>query len=807
MLSDIPKDVLYGLRMLRRNPGFTAVAILTLALGIGANTTVFSVINGVLLRPLPFEDSSQLAMVWETFPEKGLLQGSASLPNFVDWKARNHTFENLAAFTQGNLTMTSGDRPERVSFADVTHGFFDLLCVKPLIGRKFFPEEDRPGGDPVIILSHTFWKKLSGGDPDYLENKLILNGNPYTVVGVMPPDFDFPLGTDLWSPLARDPARAGRRSQYLHVLARLKPGISREQAQTDMDAVTRQLAEEYPVEDGGWGANVVPLLDQTVGNARTPLLVLLGAVGFVLLIATVNIANLMLARAVGRMKEMAIRSTLGAGPGRLVRQLLTESLLLALLGGLSGVLLAHAGIKAMLALQPGNLPRIGEINLDWQALSFAFLLSLLAGVLSGLFPALSTARTDLVKSLKEGGRSHAAGERKRLRSALVASEVALAVVLLIGAGLLLRSFYQLVHVDAGFDGSNVFTFRTYLPSARYPDATKLAAYYDEILQRMRALPGMEAAGAVQIIPLERAGNEFAIAKEGDPYLHPDGSYISAMYRTVSTDYHQVMGTPLLRGRYFTEQDTAGSLPVVLINQTMARLYWPDEDPIGKRFSIAAGNNSPLRTIVGIVSDVRHFGLDAPYRPEMFIPYSQAQPWTQHSLAIVVRASGSLTTVQLAAQRLVQEIDPQLPVFGVQTMESLLTRSTARERFTLLLLSTFAALAVSLAAVGIYGVISYAVSQRTHEFGVRMALGAQKSDILKLVLYHGFRLAALGLTLGMAGAFGLTRYMQSLLFEITPTDSVTFGGGALLLAGVALAACYIPARRATKVDPMVALRYE
>ncbi|MDA2936770.1 ABC transporter permease [Acidobacteria bacterium AH-259-A15] len=804
-MSALLQDLRYGVRMLTKNPGFTVVAVLTLALGIGANTAIFSVVNGVLLHPLPYPDSDRLVMLWETYVQKGWFQGSASLPNFTDWRERNQTFEEMAAFRTTGANLSGEDQPDRVTVADVTHRFFSILGVETALGRTFLPEEDQPGRAKVVVLSHGLWERRFGADPNTLGQKLMLNGEAATVVGVMPAAFDFPEDIDLWAPLALDSTQRGRRSQFLRVIARLKPALTLEQAQAQMDIIARQLGKEYPRTNRDWGINVLSLYDHTVGTMRPALLILLGAVGFVLLIACANVANLFLARATGREKEMAIRAALGAGRKRIIRQLLTESGVLAVLAGSLGVLLAFWGIDLLLALSPDNLPRMDEVGVDGRVLGFTLIVSLAAGVLFGLAPGLQASKTDLNVSLKEGGRTSDNSGGQHLRGLLMVSEVALGLVLLIGAGLLIKSFYRLQQVDPGFNPKNLLTLRFSLPRVNYPEEHQIVGFYRQLLERVETLSQVESTGAVHVVPLRGENQSIAIAEEGQPYLTSEGKFITGNYRRVSPNYHRTMEIPLIRGRLFTQQDNAHSSGVVIINETMARRYWPDDDPLGRRFRIATGDEI-LRTIVGVVGDVKHFGLNNETRPEMYVPHSQDSKYAL-SMALMVRTTRSPESVVAEVRHELQTLDSQLPIYNAESMEKIIFRSVGLHRFTMILVAVFAGAAFLLAAIGIYGVISYSVSQRSHEFGVRMALGAQRTDILKLMLKHGMRLALVGATVGLAGALALTRVMTSLLYEVSPADPTIFSLVASLIILVALLACYFPARRATKVDPMTALRYE
>jgi putative ABC transport system permease protein len=826
MMDNLWQDLRYGIRMLLRSPGFTLVGVLALALGIGANTAIFSVVNAVLLRPLPYPDPDRLVLLSENFSRLGLNRISVSAPEFIDYRDRSQSFERVAAYKYLNFNLTGVDEPERILGASVSAGLFTLLGINPSRGRAFLPEEDQPGGHPVVVLSHGLWQRRFGADPSVVGKTLRLNGNHMTVVGIMPPGFQFPAQAELWAPIVfNDDALRQRQSRSLRVIARLKPDVTLKQAQAEMSTFARQLTQQYPdiyLESNGWSITLTPLREQMVGNLRTTLLVLLGAVGFVLLIACANVANLLLARAAARQKEIAIRTALGAGRRRLVRQLLTESVLLALVGGTLGLLLALWGIDLLAALRPPGIPALVKISVDAPVLAFTILTSLLTGILFGLAPALAASKLDLNESLKEGGRGAAGSRgRHRLGSILVISEVALALVLLIGAGLLIKGFLRLRSVDPGFNPKNVLVTWTVLSPSKYPDRTQVADFYQTLLARIEALPGVQFVGATNDLPLSGDNSSWGFTTEAHPRPAP-GEVLEANYRVASPNYFRAMGISLVRGRFFTEFDNESAPGAVIINETMARRFWSDEDPIGKRMKL--GSPDPQHTwdglwltIVGVVGDVKHFGLAADARPEMYVTYLQ-NPWrglpaapymtvVWRGVSLVVRVAAEPTALAAAVRRAVWSVDKDQPVFGVNTIEQVLSNSVAQRRFTMLLLSLFAALALVLAALGIYGVMSYAVTQRTREIGIRMSLGAQPSDALRLVLKQGLGLALVGVGIGLAAAFTLTRVLSGLLYSVSATDPATFAGISLLLAAVALLACYIPARRATRVDPMVALRYE
>ncbi|MFL6277890.1 MAG: ABC transporter permease [Blastocatellia bacterium] len=806
-------DLRFAIRTLLKKPGFTFVLVLALALGIGANTAIFSVVNAVLLRPLPYKQADRLVWIWGTDPKDDIDHEVASPPDYNDWKTQGQSFEEMGAFANTRLTLTGSGEPERYDGAFVTDGFFEVLGVPAARGRTFTPDEDKPNGPRVIILSHGLWQRRFGGDPNVIGQSITINGNPFTVVGVMPAHFKHPRpesnrNAEMWLPLQIDYAKAGRRSDSLGVIARLKPGLAIEQARAEMTTIAAQLEQQYPASNSGWGTIVVPLHERFVGNVRPVLVVLLGAVGFLLLIACANVANLLLARAAARQKEMAIRTALGARRWRIVRQLLTESVLLAVVGGALGLLLALWGVEALVALAPGNIPRLNEVSLDARVLLFTFGVTLLTGVLFGLFPALQAANPNLNETLKEGGRGTTEGGRGgRARRILVVAEVALALVPLIGAGLMVKSFIRLQEVKPGFDPDRVLAVEVYLPRTTYKEGEQATAFYQQLLSRVQNLPGVEDAGAIDTLPLSGGGNVLAFYVEGH-VPQPTDKTPDAEARIVTPGYFQTMSIPLLRGRYLSEQDGPKTPRAFVINDTLARRYFGNEDPIGKRMNLGDEKDSDWYTVVGIVQDTRQEGLEAEPYPQMYASNTQE---ARRSMVLVARTAGDPAKMLPSIRSTVAEMDSTLALNNARTMTQVVSESIARPRFNMLLMSLFAVVALLLAGVGIYGVMAYSVSQRTHEIGVRMALGASTADVLRMVVRQGMGLTLLGVGIGLAGAFVITRLIASLLsgllFQVGAHDPLTFAGIALLLALVALAACLIPARRATKVDPMVALRYE
>ena len=808
LLADFIQDLRYAARMQRKNPAFTIVAIIALALGIGANTAIFSVVNTVLLRPLPYKDPERLVMVWEDASRHGYPRDTPAAANFVDWRDQNTVFEGMAAIADQSFNLTGAGDPERLKGRLVSANLIALLGVEPQIGRTFTSTEDQPGSNRVVLLSHLLWQRRFGGDSGIVGKPLNLNGETYTVIGVMPPRFQFPsIDDDIWTPIAFSAeAAANRDTHYLQVIARLKPGTTLEQAQTEMSTIAARLQQQYPQSNTDLGAAVTSLHEHTVGDIKPALLILLGSVGLVLLIACANVANLLLARAAVRQKEIAVRVALGARRWRLVRQFLTESVLLATLGGVVGLGIAYGGLILLRAFIPENISQAKQVSIDPRVLGFTLLVSTITGLIFGLAPALQAARFNQTETLKEGGRDSATGSSgKRIRGLLVMAEVAVSLVLLIGAGLLINSFLRLRNVDPGFRTDNLLTMKLDLPQPKYEEFARRTAFFTDLLQRVESLPGVKSAAVTSNLPLYRQGNSISVSIEGRP-APPPGQELIVVTRMISTGYFDTMSIPLLSGRSFSDQDAATSPRVAVISETMARRFWPGEDPIGKRLGTGRIQRPEDWTqVVGVVKDVRQFELTAEPLPQMYLPYKQRGFFVPEDL--VVKTDVDAASMAATVRNAVWEIDKDQPVSNIRTMEEILLESIARQRFSMLLLAIFAAVALTLAAVGIYGVMSYSVAQRTHEIGIRMALGAQTGAVLKLAVGYGLKLVIAGVVIGLIAAFALTRVMSTLLYGVTATDPTTFTLISLLLVGVAALASYIPARRATKVDPIIALRYE
>jgi putative ABC transport system permease protein len=798
----------FAVRMLRKNWSVSAIVVVVLALGIGANTSIFSVVNATLLRPLPYADPDKLVRLSEDSPN--VPQMSISYPNLLDWREQNKVFSGLAGMQFRSLNLTGKSEPERLSGRAVSAEFFDVLGIKPAQGRSFAAEEDRSGANPACIISHGLWQRRFGSDPEIINKQISLSGASYTVIGVLPASYAFGTPTDVFVPLGLRADEMKERGSHpgIYAIARLKPGVTVEAARAELIAMAQRIGEQYGMK--GNSATLTPLREVFVDDIRTTLLILFGAVGFVLAIACANVANLLLARAATRHKEMAIRTALGAGRLRIIRQLLTESMLLALVGGGIGLLLAIWGIDLLRTAGADSLPSTAVVKLDGRVLIFTLGVSLLTGIIFGLAPALGSAKSGLHDTLKEGGRSSTAGGRRHwLRSTLVVTEVALSLVLLVGAGLLIKSFFRILDTDPGFKPQNLLTMQLAL-NPKKDEGAKVLNFFNDLNRRLAALPGVEAAAFSNGIPLGgTADTSFAIV--GRPKPEPGNQPQTMMYIT-GPEYLQAMGIRLIKGRFFTMQDTQKSPRVAVIDEAFARQQFPNEEPLG-HYLAGDGKDNPDAEIVGVVAHVKHFGLDAVERiqPQMYLPFNQAPddilPFLAPRMNLIIRTSADPLNLTAAVRREVQALDPNQPVYNVSTMERTIEQSLDTQRLSMTLLAILASLALILAAVGIYGVMSYTVSQRTHEIGIRLAIGAQPRDVFRLVLGQGMTLTLIGVVVGLMGAFGLTRLMTRMLFGVEPTDPTTFAAIAILLIGVALVACYLPGRRATRVDPLVALRYE
>jgi putative ABC transport system permease protein len=806
-MDNLRSDIRYALRSLSKRPGFTFIAVLTLALGIGANTAIFSAINALLLKPLPFPELDRVVAVWDKMPSRGVLHNEVAMANYLDLKAQNQSFDQLAIYRWWSANLTGVDTPERIQGFLVSANYLDAIGIKPIMGRNFYPEENQPGKDRVAIITHSLWQRRFGGDPNIVNKTITINTIVRTVVGVMPERFNFPKGAEIYAPLPMTPeVMSSRGNHSYYIVGRLKPNVSIESAQADTDNITARLEQQYPETNKGWGATVFPIVADTVRLYDTPLWVMMGAGGLVLLIACANVANLMLARASGRQREIALRAALGASRWRIIRQLLTESVIVALAGGAVGILIGFWGIDALRAANPGEAAKYApgwyQLGINFPTLAFTLGLSLFSGIVFGLAPALQVSKPNLNDSLKEGSRQ-TSGSSHYLRSSLVVFEVALSLMLLVGAGLLARSFLSLLKTDPGFNPDNVLTLNLVLPGAKYREQPQRAAFYNDLVQRVKAYPGVESAAAVNYLPLGGANSSDSYLVEGVPEPAP-GDENEGRYRVCTPDYFRTMGIPLLKGRSFTDQDKAGTTPVVVVNETLARKHWAGEDPIGKRIRFYG---PPERTqwmeIVGVVEDVKH-ELNLPVTPEYYLPHAQ-DPW--NAMVLVARTRVEPGSLASALRQQVWAIDKDQPVFDIRTMQEVRSTSVALYSFSSVMLAIFAAVALVLASVGIYGVMAFAVTQRTQEIGIRMALGARALDVLKLVVKHGMKLAVLGIVIGLAGSWAITRFMEKLLVDVQPTDLLTFSVVSVFLLLSAFVACYLPARRATKVDPLQALRHE
>jgi predicted permease len=821
-MTTLFQDVRYGARMLLKTPALTFVVILALALGIGANTAIFSVINSVLLRPLPYDHPDQLLFLNEKSPV--LDEMSISYPNFTDWRNQNHVFEKIGVYNRNSYNLTGYGEAERILAGQVSADLFAALRVNAAIGRLFTNDEDKPGAAPVVVLSYGLWQRHFGGQASILNQTLTLSGRSYTVIGVMPADYAYPSRVEMWVPvgqLSGDPNWQERGNHPgLYAVARLKPGVTQPQAQADMNNIAANLEKQYPDTNTANGVRLRPLMEIFVSDVRTTLWVLFGAVAFVLLIACANIANLLLARATARRRELAIRAAMGAGRWRIARQLLTESVLLAIIGGGCGLLIAHWGIKLILYVSPTAIPRSREITLDWRVLAFTLAVSFVTGILFGLVPAIQAGEVDVHETLKETGRGTSG--RHWLRSSLVIVEVATTMILLIGAGLMIRSFYRLQNVNPGFSYEHLTSFNVSLPQKKYPTEEQRSQFFQRLLENIRTLPGVQTMGAASGLPLGNNGWQTSFVVDGRPM--PPRSEIPLMEAcTVTPDYFRAMNIPLLRGRYFTDQDNRSFIAgrdlsklnegermitgsnVIIIDEEFARRFWPNEEAVGKRIRFGTDPKAPVLTVVGVVGRVKMESLtDDSNRVQGYFSFAQI-PF--NGMTVIIKGNGDPNQLIASARQQVKSIDPDQPIYNIRTMDEIRGESVAPQRLNLTLLSIFAGIAFVLAIVGIYGVMSYSVTQRTHEIGIRMAIGAQPRDVFRMVLGQGMLLTVVGLAFGLVGAFALTRLMTTMLFGIKPTDPATFAAVAVVLAMVAVIACYIPGRRATKVDPVTSLRYE
>jgi predicted permease len=806
-MESLRQDLFYAIRIWLKSPVITGIAILAVALGIGVNTAIFSMVNAILLRPLPYPDAERLIRVWESEPE--LDKAPIAPADFLDWRQQNQSFEQLSAFRSQSFNFTEGQEPERIRGARVSANFFSLLGIQPALGRSFTEDEDQPGQNKVLVLSDELWRRRFGADPNIINKTTLVNDQSYMIIGVTPRGATFPTRqAEVFTPNAfNDAEKKTRRTHYIFAIGRLKPNVTFAQAQSEMSGIASRLGELYPASNSKVGVKLVPLKEEVVGNVQRLLLILMVAVVCVLLIACANIANLLLSRGITRQKEVAIRNALGASRGRIIRQMLTESVLLSLVGGALGLLLAFGLVYVLHNLKSANIPRLTEIHLDVRSLAFTFFLSLLTGVLFGLFPALRASTPDLEESLKEGSNRQSQGySHHRLRSLLVVSEVGLSLLLLIVAGLLIKSFVRLSNVDLGFDQSNLLTMEIALPGSKYPDGQSQVAFFQQAVENLKSLPKVQHVGAISDLPL-LGGNSTVFQIEGRP--SEEGEKPLTEYRLISPDYFRAMNIELLRGRFFNVSDHKTSLGVVIINETFAKRFFSGEDALGKRVGLS--NPADWREIVGIVRDVRDYGPDIEPTPQSYVPMVQNTAdyldGTSSGMGLVVRTDSDPRSFTPMVREQIRNLDKSQPIQNLKTMEERFGESVAQRRFNMLVLSIFAGLALLLAAVGVYGVISYSVTQRTHEFGVRMALGAQPRDVHKLVLSHVLKLAIAGIILGLAAAFAVTRTLSSFLYGVTATDPTVFIATSLVMAAIGFLASYYPARQATKVNPIIALRTE
>jgi putative ABC transport system permease protein len=801
-MENLIKDLRFAVRSFLKRPGFLVIAVATLALGIGATTAMFTVVNSVLLRPLQFPEPERIVLFYGINPRNGITRSNMSMPDIVDWQKQSQSFEQIAGYISSGLFLGAGDETERVRGLYASKEFFPVFKTNPIHGRTLQPADAQEGSEPAVVISYALWQRRFGGATSVVNSKTTLNGKAATIVGVMPRGFSYPGDTEAWTAFDLNDREERRDNRMVEVVTRLKPDVSIAQAQTELDTINQRLAQNYGETNSGWSVQLVELRESLVGDLRTSLLILLGAVAFVLLIACANVANLMLARAIYRQKEIALRTALGASRRRIVRQLLTESLLLSIVSSVVGFTLSLGLLRLLIAISPPNTPRLDEIGIDLRAFSVTLAVAVFAGLLFGLFPALQTSRPNLNDTLKDSGqRGSQFGGRNRAGSAFIVSEIALSFILLAGAGLLIKSFLHLREINPGFNADNVLTMRLSLPPGKYKQGEPRAQIYHQLVEQVKATPGVKSAAAVLSLPL--GGDTFevgrSVIREGRP-LTPD-EQTNAQYLPVTTDYFQTLEIPLKEGRAFTDQDTSQTTKVIIVNETMARRLWPGESPIGRRITVWRDEKF-YREVVGVVADTRE-SLDKEAGDQLYVPYAQDAGWG--SLSLVARTNGEPTALAGSVREAIRSIDKAVPTYNLKTMNDVVAASAVSRRVPMLLLSAFAGVAMLLAMLGIYGVTSYYVTQRTHEIGVRMALGAQIVDVLKLVLSRAMTLAAIGIVIGVAGAIALTRYMTSLLFGVKPIDVVTFIGVAVILALVVLVACLVPARKATKIDPLEALK--
>ncbi len=808
LFGDLTQDIRYAIRVLAKNPAFTIIAVIALALGIGANSAIFSVVNAVLLRPLPFKHPEQLLMLWENAAHQGFPKNTPSPANFLDWQKQAQSFTGMAAMAERSFNLTGVGEPERLDGRRVSANLFELLGVPAMLGRTFVPEDDKPGTH-VVLLSYSLWQRRFGSNPGVIGGALTLNGESYTVVGVMPPLVQLPgyenVSDQLWVPIAFSSEEAAQRgNHFLEVIARMKSGVTLKQAQAEMETIAARLAQQYPDYNMRIGAVVVPLHEQVVGDIKPALLVLLGAVGFVLLIACANVANLLLARAAVRQKEIALRLALGASQSRLIRQFLTESVLLAMSGAGLGLLLAFVGLRALRAFIPASISQADMIGIDARVLIFTVLIAVATGIAFGLAPAIHGSHLNLNDTLKEGGRDSSGGSKgNRARSLLVIGEVAISFVLLIGAGLLINSFFHLRNLDPGFRADHLLTMKVDLSEVKYPDRERRAAFFDEVMRRVRELPGVHSVAVAGNLPLTYNGDSMSIGAEGVPDP-PPSQRPDVIFRAIGPGYFNTMSIPIVGGRDFTDQDNADSKNAVIISEKTAQHFWPGQNPIGKRLKPGSSTSKgEWREVIGIVKDVRQNDLIAPPKMQMYFTYRQLKDIAAN--ALVLRTTVEPMSLAGSVRNAIWSVDKDQTVANIDTMDHIVAEAVARQRFSMVLLGVFAVLALLLASVGIYGVMSYSVVQRTREIGIRMALGARRADVLQMTVQQGLKLVGAGMVLGLAAAFLLTRVMATLLYGISATDPITFIGISMVLLAVAILASYIPALRATRVDPIVALR--